>query len=195
MARDSVIPPQSFDEILAWLNPDREVAGQMYVQLRNDLSKIFTWNHCSDPDGLTDEVFDRVAKKVHLLRNTFVGDPKLFFYGVARNLIKEQTKHVKTQVSLEGADLPAVQPNEIEEETAAMREECLQSCLKKLSSEKRELILNYYAREKQSRIDHRIDLARQLGTSVETFRVRVYRIRATLEQCIERCLNSKTYRK
>jgi RNA polymerase sigma factor (sigma-70 family) len=195
MARDSLIPPQSFDEILAWLNPDREAAGQIYVQLRNDLSKIFTWNHCSDPDGLTDEVFDRVAKKVHLLRNTFVGDPKLFFYGVARNLIKEQTKQVKTQVSLEGANLPAVQPNEIEEETATMREECLQSCLKKLNSEKRELILNYYAREKQSKIDHRIELARQLGTSVETLRVRVYRIRATLDQCIERCLNSKAYRK
>ena len=25
---------QSFDEILAWLNPDRDVAGTIYVQLR-----------------------------------------------------------------------------------------------------------------------------------------------------------------
>ena len=195
MARDSAIPPQSFDEILAWLDPNREVAGHLYVQLRHDLARIFTWNHCSDPESLTDEVFDRVAKKVHHLRSTFVGDPRLFFYGVARNLIKEQAKQVKTQVSLDDADLPAVQPNEIEEETASMREECLQSCLKRLSSEKRELILNYYAREKQSRRDHRIDMAGQLNTSVETLRVRVYRIRATLEQCIERCLNSKTYRR
>jgi RNA polymerase sigma factor (sigma-70 family) len=195
MARDTVIPPESFDEILAWLNPDREVAGQMYVQLRHDLSRIFTWNHCGDPESLTDEVFDRVAKKVHHLRSTFVGDPRLFFYGVARNLIKEQAKQVKTHVSLDGADLPAVQPNDIEEETASMREECLQSCLKRLSSDKRQLILNYYAEEKQSKIDHRIDMARQLGTSVETLRVRVYRIRARLEQCIERCIDSKTYRK
>ena len=36
-------------EILAWLNSDRDVAGQMYVQLRHDLARIFTWNRCSDP--------------------------------------------------------------------------------------------------------------------------------------------------
>ena len=64
MARDSAIPAESFDEILGWLNPDRDVAGSIYVQLRNDLAKIFTWNRCPDPEGLTDEVFDRVAKKV-----------------------------------------------------------------------------------------------------------------------------------
>jgi RNA polymerase sigma factor (sigma-70 family) len=195
MDRDSAIPPQSFDEILAWLDPNREVAGHLYVQLRHDLYKIFTWNRCSDPEGLTDEVFDRVAKKVHHLQSAFVGDPRLFFYGVARNLIKEQAKQVKTQVPLEGADLPAVQLTEAKEETASMREECLQSCLQKLSSDKRELILNYYAKEKQSKIDHRIEMARQLGTSVETLRVRVYRIRGTLEQCIERCLNRTTHRK
>jgi RNA polymerase sigma factor (sigma-70 family) len=195
MARNSAIPPQSFDEILAWLNPDREIAGHMYVQLRHDLSKIFTWNRCSDPEGLTDEVFDRVAKKVHSLRSTFVGDPRLFFYGVARNLIKEQTKQVKTQVSLVSADLPAVAPTEIDEETASMRDECLQACLQKLSNEKRELILNYYAKDKQSKIDHRVEMARQLGTSVETLRVRVYRIRGTLEECIERCLNRTAHRK
>ena len=62
MARDSAIPPESFDEILGWLHPDRDVAGTIYVQLRQDLTKIFTWNRCPDPDGLTDEVFDRVAE-------------------------------------------------------------------------------------------------------------------------------------
>ena len=189
MARDSAIPPGSFDEILAWLNPDRDVAGEMYVQLRNDLTRIFTWNRCTDPEGLTDEVFDRVARKVHHLRQNFEGDPRLFFYGVARNLIKEAPKKIKTQVSLEDTDLPASLASEVEKETAQMREECLHHCLQRLSSEKRDLILNYYAKEKQAKIDHRTEIARQLGTSVETLRVRVYRIRGTLEQCIERCLN------
>lgn len=195
MARDKAVPPESFDEILAWLNPDREVAGTMYVQLRHDLAKIFTWNRCNDPEGLTDEVMDRVAKKVHHLRQTFEGDPKLFFYGVARNLIKESPKRVKMHVSLEDTDLPATTVNETEEETAQTREECLHACLQKLTSKKRELILAYYSKEKQAKIDHRTELARQLGTSVETLRVRVYRIRATLEECIERCLNTSPQRK
>lgn len=189
MARDSAIPPESFDEILAWLNPDRDVAGSIYVQLRDDLTKIFTWNRCSDPEGLTDEVFDRVAKKVHDLRKTYVGDPKPYFYGVARNLIKEIPKKIKSQMSLQGTE-PASDPrSEAQQETAIMREDCLRSCLQRLSQDKRELILAYYAKDKQAKIDHRTEMARQRGIPVETLRVKAYRIRGTLEQCIERCLD------
>ena len=189
MARDSAIPPESFNEILAWLNPDRDVAGSIYVELRDDLTKIFNWNRCPDPEGLTDEVFDRVAKKVQQLRQTYVGDPKLYFYGVARNLIKEVPKKIKTQTSLQGSE-PASDPrSEAEQETATMREDCLRSCLQKLSEDKRELILAYYAKEKQAKIDHRTEMAQRLGISVETLRVKAYRIRGTLEQCIERCLD------
>ena len=187
MARDS-IPPESFDEILAWLNPDRDVAGSIYVQLRDDLSKVFTWNRCPDPEGLTDEVFDRVAKKVHHLRDNYVGDPKLYFYGFARNLIKEIPKKVKMQMSLQGTE-PASDPrSELEQETAIMREDCLRWCLQRLSEAKRELILAYYAKDKQAKIDHRTEMAQRLRISVETLRVKAYRIRSTLEQCIERCL-------
>jgi len=193
MARDKSIPPKSFEEILAWLNPDRDEAANIYVQLRNDLTKIFAWNRCADPEGLTDEAFDRVSRKVYEVRQNFEGDPKLFFYGVARNLIKESPKRVKKQVSLVDTDLPA--PEAVEDESAKMREECLHLCLQKLGAEKRQLILDYYAKEKQAKIDHRTEMARQLGISVETLRVRVHRIRGTLETCIERCLDRMNQKK
>lgn len=70
-------------------------------------------------------------------------------------------------------------------------EECLQLCLQNLSAENRELILGYYAKEKQAKIDHRSELAQQLGISVQTLRVRVFRVRASLQDCIERCLKRK----
>lgn len=194
MARHSAIPPESFEEVLAWLNPDREVAASMYVQLRHDLSKIFMWRGCHDPEGLTDEVFDRVARKVHDVRPTYEGDPRLYFRAVANNLIKEYLKKTKTHLSLEGVDLPKQQKTEIEDVTADM-EECLQWCLQELSSEKRKLILAYYAKEKQAKIDHRSELAQSFGISVETLRVKVYRIRGSLEQCIERCLKRKAEQK
>jgi RNA polymerase sigma factor (sigma-70 family) len=194
MARDPAIPPQSFDEILAWLHPDRNEAAKIYVQLRDDLTRIFAWNRCPDPDGLTDEVFDRVARKVHDVRPHYEGDPKLFFYGIARNLIKESPKRVKKLVPIEGTDLPAPD-SESEDESAIMREECLNSCLQKLSTEKRELILGYYAKEKQAKIDHRTELARNMGISVETLRVRVHRIRGALEKCIEQCLDGMGQKK
>ena len=196
MARDSVTNFDGLDEILAWLDPDREVAATTYVQLRHDLVKIFLWNRCADPEGLTDEVFDRVTRKVHNLRQTYEGDPRLFFYGVARNVVNENTKKIKTYVSFDDATLRSrtqIQSDE-EEESAAARESCLESCLKELSSDQRQLILAYYALEKQAKINHRARIAKQLSLSVETLRVRVYRIRVTLEQCIERCLDRKNFK-
>jgi RNA polymerase sigma factor (sigma-70 family) len=185
--------------MLAWLNPDRELAASMYVQLRHDVARIFIWNRCTDPEGLTDEVFERVTRKVHNLRQTYDGDPRLFFYGVARNLVKETAKKLKTHVSLDdsGARLRSraqVVADE-EEESVHAREHCLQLCLKQLSTEQRQLILDYYVLEKQGKISHRVRIAQQLGLSVETLRVRVYRIRVTLEECIERCLDVKGIKK
>jgi RNA polymerase sigma factor (sigma-70 family) len=195
MPRDSPVPPESFEEILAWLNPDREVAAAMYVQLRHDLAKIFTFRGCADPEGLTDEVFDRVAKKIEEVRPTYVGDPRLYFRAVANNLVKEDLKKAKTQVSLEGTELREPTTIESDEDNAEDMEECLRSCLQKLSAENRKLIVEYFAKEKQAKIDHRSELAQQFGISVENLRVKVYRIRVSLQGCIERCLKSKAQQK
>jgi RNA polymerase sigma factor (sigma-70 family) len=194
MTRGSEIPPESLEEILAWLNPDRDVAATMFVQLRHDLAKIFTYRGCADAEGLTDEVIDRVSMKVHALRLTYKGDPRHYFRAVANNLIKEYLKDVKTQVPIDDVDPPEQKPTENEEEIAD-REECLHWCLKKLTPEKRKLIVDYYAKEKQAKIDHRHQLAQHLGSSVETLRVKVYRIRLSLHECIERCLERKAKRK
>jgi RNA polymerase sigma factor (sigma-70 family) len=194
MARDPATVPESFDEILVWLDPDRDVAAQMYVQLRHDLAKLFMWGRCTDPEGLTDETFDRVGKRVHEVRQSYQGDPRLYFRAVANNLIKENLKKIKTQVSLDDIDLPEQQITETTEETADI-EDCLQACLRKLDSKKRKLILAYYAKEKQAKIDYRHELAQRFGISVETLRVRVFRIRTSLEECIESCLERKAKRK
>lgn len=194
MARDSSIPPESFEEILIWLDPDREIAATMYVQLRHDLANIFNWRGCRDPEGLTDEVLDRVARKVHEVRPTYEGDPRRYFLAVANNVVKEDLKRTKTQVRLDDDEVPEPIAIESEEDETLDIEECLQSCLPKLSPENRKLIVAYYAKEKQAKIDHRSELARQLGISVETLRVKVYRIRVSLQKCIERCLEHKANR-
>jgi RNA polymerase sigma factor (sigma-70 family) len=194
MVQNSAIPPESFEEILAWLNPDRDVAANMYVQLRHDLAKLFVWAKCVDPEGMTDETFDRVAKKVHEVRPSYEGDPRLYFRAVANNLIKENFKKIKTHLSLEGLDLPQQQTMGTAEETPNI-DDCLQSCLRKVGAEKRKLILAYYSKEKQAKIDYRHELAEQLGISLETLRVKVFRIRASIAECIGSCLERKKQRK
>lgn len=191
MARKSEIPRESFDELLAWLDPDRDVAAQMYLQLRQDLGKIFMWNRCADPEGLTDEVFDRVARKVHEVKVDYVGNPRLYFRAVANNLIKETHKKVKTHASLSEVDLPQPETVSTAEDTADIVE-CLESCLRQLTDERRKLILEYYAKEKQAKIDQRHELAKRLKISLENLRVKVFRIRGSLEECIQKCLECKT---
>ena len=191
MPRNSDIPPDSFNELLAWLNPDRDLAARMYEEIRRDLIKVFGWNKCVDPEGMADETFERAAKKAHQLKDSFKGNRKLFFYGVANNLIKEYRKTVKSYVSLDEVELAENPPAEFDEETAEVREECLRICLRELTAEKRDLLITYYAREKRAKINERAEMARRLGVSVETLRVRMCRIRSELGQCIENCLDKR----
>lgn len=179
MARDSAIPPESFEKILAWLNADREIAANRYVQLRHDLEKIFIWRDCPDPEGLTDEVFDRVAKKVHEIKGTYEGDPRLYFRAVANNLSKETLKKIKSQVPLDDINLSQqpITKNERDEEVLTVLEECMA----KLSPDARELLCSYYLVENRDREKLSADLA----ISYKTLRVRVYRIRQRLRMMIE----------
>lgn len=195
MPRNSDFPPDKFNDLLAWLNPDREQASFVYLDIRRSLLKIFAWNRCVDPEGMTDETFDRVARQIHTLRESYEGNPRLFFYGVANNLIKEYRKKIKTHVPMEGIELPEPPPQEVEEETFEKLRECLTKCLRKLPKDKRDLILAYYAKEKQAKINHRAAIARQLGVSIETLRVRMLRIRSGLEECIQRCLDEGVKKK
>jgi len=186
----SAPPPEGFDELLRWLNENREQATEAYLDLRRGLVKIFIWNQCSDPEGLTDQVFDRVMRKLPSLRDVYEGNPRLYFYAVANNLIKEQRKLAKSQIPVDDIDIP-IENSLVDEEPLEMRNECLEMCLQALDAEKRDLILSYYSKEKRDKFVHRAEMARRLGVSIGTLRVRMLRIRDKLEECIEHCLDEK----
>lgn len=188
MSKQQTITQEKFDELLAWLDPDRAKAGNRYEEIRRSLIKIFTWRGCSDAEGMADETINRVAQKAQEFRAGYVGDPAAYFYGVANRLTKEYQRYAKTQVSLDDAKSPVTFPVEEPEEDLEREYECLHKCLRQLTPETREMVLSYYLKDKQAKIHHRKDLARQLGIEANTLRVKMYRIRAALEECIENCL-------
>ncbi|HET9532865.1 MAG TPA: hypothetical protein VFQ92_21095, partial [Blastocatellia bacterium] len=59
--------------------------------------------------------------------------------------------------------------------------------LQRLSPDNRELILQYYDKEKGAKIESRKQLAERLGISVNTLRMRALRIREYLQRCVENC--------
>lgn len=182
---------QQFDELLAWLDrADRNRAGVKYETIRRSLINIFVWGRCLDPEGMADETFNRVANKVHELRERYEGKPALYCYGVAKNLIKECWRSARTHVPLDEANDPAAPPpQEDEDDDSAHAPECLQECLDKLNPDDRKLILAYYLKDKQAKIEHRKALALQHGIGTNALRVKVYRIRAILEKCMNQCLD------
>jgi RNA polymerase sigma factor (sigma-70 family) len=177
---------EDFDNLLAWLDPDRERAGEKYVIIREQLIKIFTWNRASDPDGLADETITRVARRVADIRESYSGDPSRYFYGVARNLLREDFRRLsKRQPQPE----PEERVSEVTDESRARLYECLDKCLNELPPANRELLLRYYETSKREKVTTRQTLAAQFGLQPSTLRMRVFRIRTTLEKCLKNCMN------
>lgn len=189
MSKRWTLTQEDFERLLTWLDLDREKAAVKYEEMRRSLIKIFTWRGAPEAEDLADETFNRVTRRLPTIVESYIGDPARYFYAVANNVFKEYERMRKTQVPLGGRE-PAVSPPIDEPDTSEREDECLNRCLGQLSPENRELILSYYLEDKQTKIDHRKELAHRLNIEINALRVRVYRIRAALEQCIERCLQT-----
>src|SRR5262245_50152142 len=186
--KDRSVSREAFDQMLAWLDSDRERAGQKYEEIRYRLIKIFVCQGCIDPEGLADETIDRVIRKVPEIAPNYAGNPALYFSGVARYILLEY-KNRMAQLRL----LPASPPRQIEEDNDDIEREyeCLDHCIELLTPANRELILEYYKEEKQAMIENRKRLAERMGATPNALRVRADRIRNNLQKCVANCLKQK----
>jgi DNA-directed RNA polymerase specialized sigma24 family protein len=187
MTKKRDLSQQNFDDLMSWLDSSREEAGIKYQDIRQSLVKLFTWNGCFEPETLADDTIDTVIAKVPQVRETYTGNPALYFYGVAKRICFEERRKVlrRSEFPLEHRSDWTVDGDLT---TGELRFACLDKCLEKLPVENRELILQYYQEEKRSKIDFRLEVARKLGIEVKNLRVRVFRIRSFLHTCIETCL-------
>jgi DNA-directed RNA polymerase specialized sigma24 family protein len=171
-----------FDALLAWLDPDRDLAAQKYEEIRRRLIKIFVCRGCPVAEDLADETIDRVAGKVADVAPSYVGNPALYFYGVAKNVYHES---VRPRPAPAPIPVPVVDPDPPEPDREY---DSLEECMKLLPQGDQQLILDYYQEEKQAKIDHRKKLAEGLGIGLNTLRIKVYRLRARLQECVEQLM-------
>lgn len=185
MNKNWVLTQDAFDSLLAWLHSNREQAGQKYEDIRLRLIKVFTCRGCVDPEDLADETINRVASKLSEIAPTFVGEPARYFYGVANKVHLEYLRR-------RPAPEPPPTPPPFETEEVEKEFDCLERCMRRLTRENRTLVLEYYQDEKQAKIDHRKKLAEQLGIAVNALRIRAFRIRASLQECVTNCVREAT---
>jgi DNA-directed RNA polymerase specialized sigma24 family protein len=175
--------PEAFDKLLAWLDPDREQAGQKYQKIQSRLISIFSCHGCAEPEKLADETIDRVTAKIDWLLENYVGEPIRYFCGVSRNVLKED---LRSRVR------PTISPtyeNEIDE-SFQEKHNCLDKCMSELTAHNQSLVLAYYEAEGQAKIVGRKKLAEQSGITLTALRIRVFHIRVQLSKCLKVCLES-----
>jgi DNA-directed RNA polymerase specialized sigma24 family protein len=179
-----VLSAESFDRLLGSFNADREAAATDYERLRQRLAAFFDWRGLPDAEAAVDETFDRVARRLD--EGESIAYIKGYAYGVARIVLKEALRRREQQAN-SVADLERVSTDEPDGDA---HRSCLDKCLDSLASRHRELILDYYAHTGIGRRAHHQKQASNLQLSAAALRVAAYRIRLTLEQCVEHCLAS-----
>src|SRR5215211_8197650 len=124
MKHDWFLSQGAFDDLLDWLDRDREQAGIKYEEIRRRLIKIFTGRACVEAEDLADETINRVTSKLGELGTDFEGDRGRYFFGVANKVYLEFKRRKSPQRS------PFSPPDSARVE---LEFRCLERCIESLS--------------------------------------------------------------
>ncbi|HKY29046.1 MAG TPA: hypothetical protein VJM12_13990 [Pyrinomonadaceae bacterium] len=166
---------ESFEKLLLWLEADPEKAGEKYEKIRLRIIRIFACQECCDAEDLADQTINVVTSKIDWLSEHYEGEPALYFYGVAKNIQREQLKRKRRPPP----PPPDPTPND---------EVCsfLDDCLDELTAADRELILQYHEGQKREKINNRKNMAAIRQISLNALRLKAYHIHSRLKECVER---------
>jgi len=178
--------------MLSWLNRDPNEAAKKYEEIRSALIKRFQQLHSrSEPEELANTTFDRVAKKLPKIIETYVGPPDPYFFSVAYYVYKEDLRK-PIAMPLPDIDLSAAPVPDVEEEFEKdALYSCLQECMEELSQSNRLMIRDYYYGERQEKIRRRKELAERMGIKLSNLRLKAQRVRNALKKCIVECMKRK----
>ncbi len=200
MKKDWTPTESSFQKFLYWLDEGVDSSGEKYLEMRRRLVSYFDRKNSLSPDELADETLARVAQKLEEKGQITDLSPAHYCYITAKFVFLENVRLTKrSQAGLE--DISAAnQPDmgktdfsvpKILFENQEQRFDCLDRCLKKLSANDSELILEYYHGEQQEKIRRRRQLREKLGLSANALSIRACRIRSKVETCVKECCDGK----
>jgi len=181
---------QKFDDLLAWLSPDRDAAGEAYVSLCAGLTRFFRIRGCDDTPDLVDETINRVARRLETLDNRLNYKLIPFFYGFAKNVYFEYVDELSRSPLQLNPKFHSRGPQMTEHLDSDPRFSCLDDCVVGLGTDDSSLVIEYFENDRIERINARRDMAKRLQVSIGALHVRIYRLKVNLRQCIENCLKN-----
>jgi len=180
---------QAFERLLQRLGPDREAAAREYETIHRRLVELFDWRGVPSPEVLADETIDRVARRLD--EGVTVEHLRAYFYGVGRHVLLEWRKRRAFELAAVQDPRPSAADAMVAAAEGEARMECLESCLRELPRESRDLIVGYYQGTGRSHLEGRKVLAESLGISYTTLKTRAHRIRVWLEERLRKRLLEK----
>lgn len=181
---------EAHDKLLACFSSDAAEASKHLLIAYLKLVRFFEWHKCDSPEICADTTIDRAARRID--EGEHIDNLMGYLLGIAGYVLKEWRKaRDRAPLPLDSTDRHSVEPPAEDEEREA-RLRCLDECLEKLQAEDRVVILGYYQEEKRAKIDFRRQMADRLGVGLNALRIRAYRIRSRLEECLIKCLAHST---
>lgn len=150
-----------------------------YEAIRRRLIALFRWEQCLDPEGLTDVVLDRLARK--LAEGTDIADCRAYASGIARMVLREHRASLAREIDAIH-QLSRTPPSHDQDLQDAVGQ--LEECLKLFSLKRRDQLLRYYEGDQGARIENRRGLAADMGMALNTLSNRMLRLRRLLADCM-----------
>jgi DNA-directed RNA polymerase specialized sigma24 family protein len=178
----------AFERLLSLLDPDVEKAAQRYEALRRKLTKLFQWRGCARPEELADATFDRVARRLEEGATVAPGDVSAYLHGVAVHVAQEHWRTAARERDLpQQLIAPPADEGPVPDAHEERRLDCLERCLASLPAGARALLQRYHTAGEGARIAARKALAREQGLTPLALRLRAFRLRTALADCITAC--------
>ena len=196
---ERALTPLAFKRLLEWLDGGIDSRGKTYLEMRRRLVSYFDRRNRLSADELADETLNRIARTLEQSGAIRVTPPARYCYVVARFILLEDVRRERMHIRVDDPqrlDLPSDWRRGIADRdpNLALREQrldCLDCCLQKLQPEQRDLVVEYYRDTLREKIDRRRDLAKRLGITMNALALRAWRIRTSLETCVEACRNAR----
>lgn len=195
LKKDWTPTPEAFDKMLSWLDADREKAGEEYEKIRQKLIKLFKWRNCRPEEEYADITINRVMRRIYEEVDASNEKPYLYFHGTALNVLREfwrgEQKHKQEDFeNISLLELTTENPQQIieqrlEQQNQASRFNCMRDCLNELSPDLQAMIVEYHHGESKKNV--RLDLAEKMKVSMNVLRIKACRVRADLQNCVEKC--------
>jgi DNA-directed RNA polymerase specialized sigma24 family protein len=173
-----------FTALLVFLCPDDpDEANRRYLRLHLKLEGYFRLRGMSDPVNDADETFERASKKI--VAGVGIPDIDKFCMGIARNIVLERIRERKREESAFVRFLENSHDNSTEILVDRIMN-LMKPCFERLPPEDQDLLHSYCkVPAGHSQAEHRRKLAESLRSTIAALRIKVTRLRRSLEECVK----------